>query len=105
MDILDITAPIQNYKSKLDFELENSRVVDSEMQFLYFAYANSLIRIFMNDQSLVLTIRGSKYTPKFSFKVGSNSLNTESVQTEVDARYVGKNSIVLIEAKTFLRKM
>lgn len=101
VDIPDITTPIQDYMSKLDFELESSMVGDSEMQFLDFAYANSLIRTFMNDQSLVLTIRGRKYTPRFSFKVGTNSLDTESVQTEVDAGYEGKNSIVLIEAKNF----
>lgn len=101
VDIPDITTPIQDYMSKLDFELESSMVGDSEMQFLDFAYANSLIRTFMNDQSLVLTIRGRKYTPRFSFKVGTNSLDTESVQTEVDAGYEGKDSIVLIEAKNF----
>lgn len=101
VDVPDITTPIQNYKSKLDFELESSMVGDSEMQFLDFAYANSLIRTFMNDPSLVLTIRGRKYTPQFSFKVGSNTLDTESVQTEVDAGYEGQSSIVLIEAKNF----
>lgn len=99
VDIPDITTPIQEYTSKLDFELESSMVGDSEMQFLDFAYANSLIRTFMNDPSLVLTIRGRKYTPPFSFKVGTNNLDTESVQTEVDAGYEGKTSIVLIEAK------
>ncbi len=101
VDVPDITTPIQEYQSKLDFELESSMVGDSEMQFLDFAYANSLIRTFMNDTSLVLTIRGRKYTPPFSFKVGANLLDTESVQTEVDAGYEGKNSIVLIEAKNF----
>ncbi len=101
VDVPDITTPIENYTSKLDFELESSKIGDSEMQFLDFAYANSLIRTFMNDPSLVLTIRGRKYTPPFSFNVGINSLNTESVQTEVDAGYEGKNSIVLIEAKNF----
>ena len=55
----------------------------------------------MNDPSLVLTIRGRKYTPQFSFRVDSNELDTESVQTEVDAGYEGKTSIVLIEAKNF----
>ena len=53
----------------------------------------------MDDPTLVLTIRGRKYTPPFSFKVGQQELSTESVQTEVDAGYEGKNSIVLIEAK------
>lgn len=101
MDVPDIMTPVQNYKSKLDFELESLMVGDSEMQFIDFAYANSLIRTFMNDPSLVLTIRGRKYTPQFSFKVGAYSLDTESVQTEVDAGYEGKSSIVLIEAKNF----
>ncbi len=99
VDIPEITTEIQDYNSKLDFELESSKVGDSEMQYLDYAYANSLIRTFMNDSSLVLTIRGRKYTPKFSFNVGSTSLQVESVQTEVDAGYEGRNSVVLVEAK------
>jgi hypothetical protein len=39
------------------------------MQHLDYAYANSLIRTFMNDDSLGLTIRGREYTPSFSFTV------------------------------------
>ena len=99
VDIPDITSEIQDYKSKLDFELESSKIGDSEMQYLDFAYANSLIRTFMDDMSLVLTIRGRKYTPSFTFNVGSNPLSVKGVQTEVDAGYEGKDSIVLFEAK------
>ena len=99
VDIPDITSDIQNYERKLDFELESSQIGDSEMQYLDFAYANSLIRTFMNDSSLVLTIRGRKYTPSFKFNIGNYKLEVESVQTEVDAGYEGKASIVLIEAK------
>ena len=99
MDVPDITTPILDYHKKLDFELESSSVGDSEMQHLDFAYANSLIRTFMNDPSLVLTIRGRKYTPPFKFNVNGFSIETESVQTEVDAGYEGREQIVLIEAK------
>lgn len=99
VDIPDITSEIQNYEKKLDFELESSQVGDSEMQYLDFAYANSLIRTFMDDPSLVLTIRGRKYTPSFHFNIGDYSLEVESVQTEVDAGYEGRDTIVLIEAK------
>ena len=53
----------------------------------------------MNDDSLLLTIRGRKYTPSFSFNVAQQLLNVESVQTEVDAGYEGRDKIVLIEAK------
>ncbi|MFG6381385.1 MAG: hypothetical protein K1V87_04675 [Muribaculum sp.] len=99
VELPKIETPIEDYIKKLSFDLESSLVGDSEMQFVDFAYANSLIRTFMNDESLVLTIRGRKYTPSFSFKVGNHYLSVEGVQTEVDAGYEGKNSIVLVEAK------
>jgi hypothetical protein len=57
---------------------------------LDFAYASSLIRTFLEDDSLVLTVRGRKCTPKFSFRVGKQNITAESVQTEVDAGYEGK---------------
>jgi len=99
IDIPDITTKIKDYNSKLDFKLDTSEIGNSEMQHLDFAYASSLIRTFMQDESLVLTIRGRKYTPAFSFKVGSHLIQTQSVQTEVDAGYEGRDKIVLIEAK------
>lgn len=99
IDIPEIEEPIWDYYKKLSFELESSKVGDSEMQFVDFAYANSLIRTFMEDESLVLTIRGRKYTPPFAFKINGHLIRTASVQTEVDAGYEGINSIVLIEAK------
>lgn len=99
VDIPDITSDIKEYNSKLDFKLDTSEIGNSEMQHLDFAYASSLIRTFMDDESLVLTIRGRKYTPAFSFIVGVHTIETQSVQTEVDAGYEGRNKIVLIEAK------
>lgn len=101
IDIPEITTDANIYKSKLDFELETSQIGNSEMQHLDFAYASSLVRSFLKDESLVLTIRGRKYTPKFEFYAGQHKqlITTESVQTEVDAGYEGRNQIVLIEAK------
>lgn len=101
VDIPKITSPIKIYDSKLDFNLDTSKVGNSEMQHLDFAYASSLIRTFIEDSSLVLTIRGRKYTPKLGFKfgVGNTKIEVSSVQTEVDAGYEGKNKIVLVEAK------
>ena len=87
------------YMSKLDFELETSKVGNSEMQHLDFAYATSLIRTFMRDNSLLLTIRGRKRAPEFSFRVGEHELIAKGVQTEVDAGYEGQSQIVLVEAK------
>lgn len=99
VDIPEISGEAEIYNTKLDFELDTSKIGNSEMQHLDFAYASSLIRTFMNDSSLVLTIRGRKYTPEFTYNVGSNLLETKGVQTEVDAGYEGKDKIVLIEAK------
>jgi hypothetical protein len=98
-DIPEIQSVVKIYNSKLDFKLDTSLVGNSEMQHLDYAYAASLIRTFLEDDSLVLTIRGRKYTPKFTFYVGKQKITAESVQTEVDAGYEGKNQVVLIEAK------
>lgn len=99
LDIPTIQTSAEPYYSELDFPLITSRIGNSEMQHLDFAYANSVIRNFANDDSLVLTIRGRKYTPRFDFKVGDHSITVKSVQTEIDAGFEGKNQIVLIEAK------
>lgn len=99
IDIPDITTEAIDYHSNLDFRLDTSFIGNSEMQHLDFAYASSLIRTFMNDPSLVLTIRGRKYTPEFNFNVGTFLIETSSVQTEVDAGYEGREQLVLVEAK------
>lgn len=100
-DIPKIKNEITVYSSKLDFIPDTTKIGDSEMQHLDYAYAASLIRTFTDDPSLVLTIRGRKYTPDFEFFVGKQLIKVSSVQTEVDAGYEGKNQVVLIEAKSF----
>ena len=100
MDIPPIDTPVQEYSSDFPFRLETSCVGDSEMQHLDRAFALSLIRHFTGDPSLVMTIRGRKYTPKFEFVIGEFLLEAEGVQTEVDAGYEGENQVVLIEAKS-----
>jgi len=100
VDIPEIKTEEKIYNSSLRFKLDTSTVGDSEMQHLDYAYATSLIRTLMNDESLVLTTRGRKYTKiEFSFNFNSQKIDVKSVQTEVDAGYEGKNQVVLIEAK------
>lgn len=101
IDIPKIESETLIYRSKLDFIPDTTKIGDSEMQHLDYAYAASLIRTFTNDTSLILTIRGRKYTPEFEFFVGKQLIKTSSVQTEVDAGYEGKEQVVLIEAKNF----
>ncbi|MEM9953493.1 MAG: hypothetical protein AAF846_17935 [Chloroflexota bacterium] len=97
IDIPPITSALQTYTSLLDFELDTVKVGNSEMQHVDYAYATSLIRSVMDDDSLVLTIRGQKYTPQFDVHIGSTVLKTKSVQTEVDAGYEGRNQVVLLK--------
>lgn len=99
VDLPEIEKTIEIYTSKLDFHLDSSLIGNSEMQHLDFAYAVSLIRTFVEDNSLVLTIRGRKYTPSFEFIVNNYCIKVKSVQTEVDAGYEGRDKIVLVEAK------
>src|SRR3989339_409786 len=101
VDIPEIKEETVVYSSKLDFIPDTTKIGNSEMQHLDYAYAVSLIRTFTEDPSLVLTIRGRKYTPEFEFFVGNQLVKVSSVQTEVDAGYEGKNQVVLIEAKNF----
>ena len=53
VDIPKIEETTKIYKSKLDFTLDTSKIGNSEMQHLDFAYASSLIRTFLKDDSLV----------------------------------------------------
>ena len=98
VDIPEIKTS-SNYISKLQFHLDTVNVGDSEMQHLDYAYATSLVRTFMNDPNLLLTIRGRKYTSAFDFYVGKHKIITKGVQAEVDAGYESDKQIVLIEAK------
>ena len=100
VEVPPIQSPLLEYRSDFPFELETTQVGDSEMQHLDRAYALSLIRHFTDDDSLVLTIRGRKYTPEFQFSVSGFPLTVRSVQTEVDGGYEGAEQVVLVEAKS-----
>ena len=100
VDVPPIQSSLLEYRSNFPFELETTHVGNSEMQHLDRAYAQSLIRHFTGDDSLVMTIRGRKYTPEFQFSVNGFPLTARSVQTEVDAGYEGANQVVLVEAKS-----
>ena len=54
VDIPSIDTEAIIYTSKLDFKLDTSKVGNSEMQHLDFAYAASLIRSFLNCNSQYL---------------------------------------------------
>ena len=90
----------QSFTSTLDFELKSAKVGASEMQHLDYAFNTGLMHHFLElSEPLYLQIRGRKFTPKFTFHVGRFNFAAESVQTEVDAGYEGREILVLVEAK------
>ncbi|MCY3936450.1 MAG: hypothetical protein OXG09_10760 [Chloroflexi bacterium] len=98
-DLPEISGEPEVYYPSLNFPLESAKFEMQEMQFLDFAYATSLLRSYMNDDSLLLTIRGRKHLTRIKFKAGGHNITAESAITEVDAGYEGRNQIVLLEAK------
>jgi len=101
-DIEPEPATVEEFSSRLKFKLKSANVGDSEMQHLDFAFNSGLVEYFVGGpkQRLFLQIRGRKYSPAFKFKVGDFLIDTESVQTEVDAGFEGRKVVVLIEAKS-----
>ncbi|MEE2748188.1 MAG: hypothetical protein VX473_06975, partial [Candidatus Thermoplasmatota archaeon] len=99
MEIPEITSPVVRFKPLNEFELKSQLVGNSEMQHLDVAHASGILEHFVEEGRLYLTIRGRKYTPEFSFKVGGITITQKSVQTEVDAGYEGNDVIVLVEGK------
>lgn len=98
-DIPEIVSPPIVHSSRTSFELQSHLVGNSEMQHLDYAHATGMLEDFVGAGRLHLTIRGRKYTPGFSFRVGGTELSVEGVQTEVDAGYEGKDCLVLVEGK------
>lgn len=99
VDVPPIVSAVQDYESDFPFDLETSRVGNSEMQHLDYAYALSLVRHFVGDDSLVLTIRGRKYASQFDFVAGGSQISVRGVRADVDAGYEGRNRVVLLKAK------
>ena len=98
----DLQPPseIETFTSTLNFELKSAKVGTSEMQHLDYAFNTGLLHHFLEiSDPLYLQIRGRKYTPEFTFHVGSFNITTASVQTEVDAGYEGSDVLILVEAK------
>lgn len=99
VDLPPIIKEPEIYKAKLEFPLETLLTGDSEMQPLDYAFASNLIRHFLNEKTIYLTVRGRKRTPEFAFHAGGHEIFVRGVQTEIDGGYESRTQIVLVEAK------
>lgn len=98
VDIPKIESKAIKFNSNLKNELETSFIGNSESQHIDYIYSTGLLESFIGEK-LHLTMRGRKYSPKFSFKVGENNILVEKVQYETDSVYEGESTIVILEAK------
>ena len=84
----------------LPFQLESSDYGNSEAGRVDMAFNSGLLSRFTGIDRLYPTIRGRKYSPRFTFRVGEVDFPpVKSVQVEVDGGYEGRDQIVLLEAK------
>ena len=99
VDIPTAEPPLLEYPDDSRLGLGMTGIGSSAALHFDAAHALGLIRLFTGDDSLVLTIRGRKFTGAFQFKVGECQIDVNNVQTEVDGGYEGANQVVLVEAK------
>lgn len=95
---------IEIYESDVDLHSFDTYVRDkglTESQAIDFAFVSSLLKTFLGEQSMHLTIRGRSRSGEFQFKLptSNHGIKVSGVQIEVDAGYETNRSICLIEAK------
>jgi len=99
-NIEEIHGDPEVFQCDLPFELKSAEYGTSEMQHIDFAFNSGLISHFTGVKKLFPTIRGRKFSPRFSFNANGVEIpEVSSVQVEVDAGYEGQGDIILVEAK------
>lgn len=80
---------------------ESAIGIESESVFLDYANSCGLLEKLSQTNNLILTFRGRRTTPKFSFKIkgSSNPIDVEHAQIEVDSAFETSDQIVIFEAK------
>jgi hypothetical protein len=80
---------------------ESAIGIESESVFLDYANSCGLLEKLCQTNNLILTFRGRRTTPKFSFKVNSlsNTINIENAQIEIDCAFETLDQIIIFEAK------
>jgi hypothetical protein len=72
---------------------------ESENVFLDYANSCGLLKEFIGEENLILTLHGRTTTPNFGFCVNNHYLKVDRAQIEIDACYESLDQIVLFEAK------
>ena len=97
---LEYTNKLQNFESKIKFNLTTINRNTSEMQYLDYSAMSGLIEHVVGRGTLYPSIRGREGSGSFSFDLGEQRLNVDRAQIEVDLGLEGRDCIVLLEAKS-----
>jgi hypothetical protein len=92
------------FQPDLPFPLRTSSRSEGESQYVDTAFNTGLLQHFLGIDRMYLTIRGRERTKPFQFHLSGITIDTNSVQIEVDGGYEALSDIVLVEAKIGLPK-
>ncbi|MCD4782949.1 MAG: DNA adenine methylase [Candidatus Eremiobacteraeota bacterium] len=99
-DLEEPPVTVENFRSDIPFDLKSIKYARGEMRYIDYAFNSGLISHFTGVDNLFLTVRGRKFSGKFSFHVNDVEIpEVSSVQMEIDAGYEGQNELIIIEAK------
>ncbi len=90
----------KEFVSRIRFNLVTNGRNTSEMQYLDYCANAGLIEEVVGKGKLYPMIRGREGSGTYSFRVGRTGLDVRSAQIEVDLGLEGRDSIVLLEAKS-----
>lgn len=91
---------VQDFESRIKFNLSTINRNTSEMQYLDYSAMSGLIEHVVGRGVLYPSIRGREGSGTFSFNIDNQRLNVERAQIEVDLGLEGRDCIVLLEAKS-----
>lgn len=97
---LERLSGIQDFESRIKFNLSTISRNTSEMQYLDYSAMSGLIEHVVGRGTLYPSIRGREGSGTFSFDVAHQRLYVDKAQIEVDLGLEGRDCIVLLEAKS-----
>lgn len=91
---------VKEFVSQIKFNLATNGRNTSEMQYLDYCSNAGLIEEVIGRGKLYPMIRGREGSGVYSFRVNHNEIEVKNAQIEVDLGLEGRDSIILLEAKS-----
>lgn len=100
LDYRGMTRPTR-LVARYPIPMETLGNTGSEMSHLDRLFLAGVTQHFVGDEPLYATIRGRRFSPEFSYRIGPlGPVTSRGIQFEVDQGYESQSEIILMEAKT-----